>query len=101
MGLSAPSFSIGIEEEYLIVDAGSGDLVAAPPKVFFEECAQELGDQVASEFLQSQIEVGTKVCATLDEAAGDLKMLRATIGRIAAKHGLAPIAAATHPLANW
>ena len=101
MGLNEPSYTVGIEEEYLIVDATSGDLVAAPPPAFFKDCSQELGDQVASEFLQSQIEVGTKVCATLAQAATELKMLRRTVGQVAANYGLAPIAASTHPLANW
>ena len=101
MGLNEPSYSIGIEEEYLIVDARSGDLVAAPPPAFFNECARELGEQVANEFLQSQIEVGTRVCDTLAEAAAQMKTLRRTIGQVGANYGLAHIAASTHPTANW
>jgi carboxylate-amine ligase len=65
------------------------------------ECEELLGGQVSSEFLRSQIEVGTRVCASLEEARADLRRLRATVAEVAARRGLAPVAAATHPFARW
>src|ERR1700746_3483180 len=66
-----------------------------------QECEALLAGQVSPEFLRSQIEVGTRVCARLDEARTDLLRLRATVAGVAARRGLAPAAAATHPLARW
>jgi len=97
----APSFTLGIEEEYLLVDKTSRDLVRDVPKGLMDECEQTLADQVSPEFLQCQIEVGTRVCETLQEARKDLAHLRSCIAEIASKHNLAPIAASTHPFADW
>jgi carboxylate-amine ligase len=93
-------FTIGIEEEYLLVDRESLALSAAP-EALFEACKAELQDQVSPEFLQCQIEVGTRVCASVAEARADLKRLRAAIARHAAAHGLAPIAVACHPFSDY
>ncbi len=65
------------------------------------ECEKLLEKQVTPEFLQSQIEVGTRVCNTLQEARDDLVHLRRCVSQVAAKHGLAIIAASTHPFATW
>jgi len=96
-----PDFTLGIEEEYLLVDLESRDLVTDAPKGLMEECEAILASQVSPEFLQCQIEVGTKVCSSLAEARTDLVHLRSTIAKIANQHGLAPIAASTHPFAKW
>lgn len=96
-----PSFTVGIEEEYLVVDKETGDLVQDLPDGVMEECEARLEGQVSPEFLRSQIEVGTKVSRNLQEARQDLAMLRQTIADVTAKHNLAPIAASTHPFADW
>ncbi len=104
MGLREPSFTIGIEEEYLLVDKSTRDLVVDPPQNLLADCQKslsELGGQVTPEFMRSQIEVGTKVCQSISEARGDLARLRATIAACAAEYNLAPIAASTHPFAEW
>jgi carboxylate-amine ligase len=98
---SEPSFTIGIEEEYLLVDRPSRALVGDPPPAMLAECESLLAGQVSPEFLRSQIEVGTRKCETLQEARADLARLRATVAEVAARHGMAPIAAATHPFADW
>ena len=100
MASKDPSFTLGIEEEYLVVDLDTLDLVETPQAVM-EACAADLGDQVSPEFLKCQIEVGTGVCATIPDARADLAHLRRTIKKHCNAHGLAPIAAATHPFANW
>lgn len=95
-----PTFTMGIEEEYLLVDAETFDLVAAPEGLM-EEARAEMGDQVSPEFLQCQIEVGTGVCSSIAEARADLGGLRRAVARVAAGHGLRPLAASTHPFARW
>jgi len=97
----APSLSIGIEEEYLLVDAETRALAADPPKEMYEKCVAKLGDQVAHEFLKSQIEVNTKVARSVPEATQMLAELRATIVEVAAEFDLMPIAASTHPFSHW
>ena len=99
--MQTPSFSIGIEEEYLIVDQQSRDLVSEAPQGMLEECQEQLGDQVSPEFLQCQIEIGTPVCTSLAEARSALGHLRGEIAAIADSHGVAIIAASTHPFASW
>ena len=101
MTVTEPPFSVGIEEEYLLVDPATGELVENPPPELMAEAEAALGGQVSPEFMQCQIEVGTRVCANVTEAREDLKRLRATVAEIAHRHGLAPIAASTHPFADW
>ncbi|MDS9468866.1 carboxylate-amine ligase [Paracoccus sp. MBLB3053] len=95
-----PAFSLGIEEEYLLVDPETGALADAPDALM-QACKDELGDQVSPEFLRCQIEIGTPVSADITEARDHLARLRATIARNAADFGLAPISVACHPLADW
>jgi carboxylate-amine ligase len=66
-----------------------------------EDCRAEFEGQVSPEFLQCQIEVGTRVCRTVGEARDDLRRLRAGVAKHAARHGLAPIAVSCHPFADW
>lgn len=99
--LSAGEFTIGIEEEHLLVDRETGALAVEPPDAMLAECEGMVGGQVNPEFLKCQIEVSTKVCRNLAEARADLVRLRKAISDVAARHGLAPIAASTHPFARW
>ncbi len=101
MMIKEPTFTFGIEEEYLLVDPKTRDLVREAPRRLFEECAERLGKQVSVEFIRSQIEIGTGICSTPDEALRDLTRLRSTIVEVAGRHGLAPLAASTHPFAAW
>lgn len=96
-----PAFTVGIEEEYLIVDRSTRDLVRDLPAGLMEKCEELLGPQVSPEFLRSQIEVGTKVCPGIREARSDLSRLRSVISEVCNEYGLAPISASTHPVANW
>jgi carboxylate-amine ligase len=101
MPLTAPSLTLGLEEEYLLVDPASRDLVAAPPDEFMQRCQGRLGDRVTHEFLQAQVEVGTAVCEDVGAARAALSELRAGIAATAREFGMAMIAASTHPFANW
>jgi len=100
MPFQEPPFTIGIEEEYLLVDRETLGLARAP-QALMDSCMAEMDGQVSPEFLQCQIEVGTKVCQTIGDAREDLKRLRACISNHAADHGLVPIAASCHPFADW
>ena len=101
MWKSEPAFTIGVEEEYLLVDKETRALVVDPPKTLMAEAEAKCGTQVTSELLRSQIEVGTKVCKNVQEARQDLARLRGNIIEVADRHGLAPIAASTHPFSKW
>jgi carboxylate-amine ligase len=101
MPLIAPSLTLGLEEEYLLVDPESRDLVAAPPAEFMQRCEDRLGDRVTHELLQAQVEVGTRVCQDVGAARAQLMELRATVAATAREFGMAMIAASTHPFANW
>ncbi|MEO0922850.1 MAG: carboxylate-amine ligase [Pseudomonadota bacterium] len=95
-----PSFTIGVEEEYLLVDRDSLALAEAP-EALMDACAAELEGQVAPEFLKCQIEIGTKTCGTIAQARKDLKRLRSCVAKHAGTHNLAPIAASCHPFSDW
>ncbi|MEM7722910.1 MAG: carboxylate-amine ligase [Pseudomonadota bacterium] len=94
------AFTIGIEEEYLLVDRDTFQLADAPEGLM-EACKSELEGQVSPEFLNCQIEIGTRVCANISEARDDLRRLRSCVAKHAATHNLAPIAASCHPSADW
>ncbi len=101
MSKSEPKFTLGIEEEYLLVDKQTRALVVEPPQGLMSECEELIGEQVSSELLQSQIEIGTRVCNNIQEAREDLMRLRKAVVDVAANHDLAPIAASTHPFSKW
>jgi carboxylate-amine ligase len=98
---NSPPFTIGVEEEYLLVDKETRRLVIDPPQSLMEEAEERCGAQVTSELLRSQIEIGTKVCENVQEAREDLQRLRRIIIDVAAGYGYAPIAASTHPFGRW
>ncbi len=99
--MERPEFTIGIEEEYLVVDKETRNLFESPPQKMWDELSEVLGGQVTHEFLQAQIEVGTKVSANLAEAREDLTRLRRDLTKVVSEYGAAIIAASTHPFANW
>ena len=101
MSVREPEFTLGVEEEYLLVDKDSRALIIDPPKTLLSECEEHMGDQVTTELLRSQIEVGTRVCKNIREVREDLSKLRRCIIDVAGRHDLAPIAASTHPFSEW
>jgi len=96
-----PRFTLGVEEEYLLVDKETRALVVDPPGSLLSECEELLDGQVTTELLQSQIEVGTKVCENVQEVREDLAKLRKSIIEVTGRHGIAPIASSTHPFSHW
>lgn len=101
MTAQGETFTIGIEEEYLLVDAESRALAARPPAEFMVKCKEILGPRVAHEFLQSQVEVGTGVCETIGQARAELLELRQAVSATAKEYGIRMIAASTHPWSHW
>ncbi len=101
MDASQEPITIGIEEEYLLVDAETRSLAVRPPPAFMEHCKEILGDKVTHEFLRSQVEIGTGVCRTIADARAEITALRRTIAASAAEHGMRMIASSTHPWAMW
>ena len=98
--MDQPPFSLGIEEEYILIDETT--LEPAPmPEALMAACKDRLGGRVSPEFKTCQIEVGTKVCTTIAEARADLIELRRGIRDEAAGYGLMPIATSCHPFADW
>ncbi len=97
---SSPSFTIGVEEEYLIVDAATGQLRPRAPAVL-PAAMDALGDQVQPELSLAQVEVETVVCTSLDEVRSELGRLRAEVITAAEQAGTQVLAAGTHPFADW
>ncbi|NNG03531.1 MAG: carboxylate-amine ligase [Inquilinus sp.] len=101
MSATSPSFTLGIEEEYLLINPETRDLERDPPKALLKACQQNMEGRVSPEFMRCQIEVGTPICKDIGAAREELAMLRRLIAREAEAHGLAIIAASTHPFASW
>ncbi|MEO0367539.1 MAG: carboxylate-amine ligase [Pseudomonadota bacterium] len=99
--VQSPSFTMGVEEEYWLVDKDSGDLIEKQPPELMQDMIAVLGEQVTKEFHGSQIEIGTKICSSSKEVHDELVRLRGTIAEIAQKYDLAIIASSTHPSAEW
>ena len=97
---SNQSFTFGIEEEYHLIDLETRDLKPGPP-AFMRACQAQLGSSVSPELLTSQIEIATPVLASFQDARCELVRLRQAVGAEALAHGIAPIAAATHPFGRW
>src|ERR1700742_4397262 len=95
-----PPFTVGIEEEYLLVDLATRDVNENPPAKLLQTCTERGGGHINPEFLRSQLEVSTRVCHSIAEARAELARLRGIIVEVAGGYGLAPIAASTHPFAR-
>ena len=96
-----PAWTMGVEEEYLLVDRETGALITKQPPGLLEEVANVRHGLVARELFSSQIEIGTGVCANVKELRADIWVLRQAVAEAAAEHGMAPIATSTHPFARW
>ncbi|HEX8746042.1 MAG TPA: carboxylate-amine ligase [Pyrinomonadaceae bacterium] len=93
-------FTLGIEEEFQIVDPQTRELRSHVSEML-EEGRMLLGEQIKPEMIQSQIEVGTGICKNIQEARADISRLRSIISTLARKSGLEIVAASTHPISHW
>ncbi len=94
-------YTLGVEEEYQIVDAGSRELSPNGAGVL-RQAQQTLGEEeVVHELRVSQIEVMTRVCRTLSEVRAELSRLRRAVMEAAKEEGARIAAASTHPFSRW
>jgi glutamate---cysteine ligase / carboxylate-amine ligase len=97
MALREPALTLGLEEEYLLVDRETGAVAAEPPDELFAALHERTAGRAFPEFLRAQVEVATPVCRDVGEAREALSTLRRAVIEEAARYGLAPIAASSHP----
>jgi glutamate---cysteine ligase / carboxylate-amine ligase len=93
-------FTIGVEEEFQIVDPATGELRSHVSELLAATSAG-LGDQVKPELHQSIVEIGTGICNNVDELRVDIKRTRGELVQAAERVGLQVAAAGTHPFSNW
>jgi glutamate---cysteine ligase / carboxylate-amine ligase len=98
-GTSTP-YSLGIEEEFQLVDPETFELVSKIAPILETAARERIRDRIDSEFLQSVAETSTRIAATVEEALEEVVDLRAQLGRIAADHEVALAAAGTHPFSR-
>ncbi len=97
MATREPPLTLGIEEEYLLVDRETRAVASEPPSQLFVDLHDRTAGRAFPEFLRAQVEIATPVCRTIADARVELGALRRAVIEEAAKHGLAPIAASSHP----
>lgn len=100
MNLNYKSFTLGVEEEYMVLDPKTFELKSHEQKIV-QEGQKVIKDKVKAEMHQAVVEVGTDICADIDEAYLDVATLRKTISGIADGLGLAMGASGTHPFSHW
>ncbi len=98
--MAQPIYTLGLEEEYQIVDPESRDLTSYVQEFIDHAEVHRRGD-IKPEFLQSQVEVGSRICADVHEARSELVRLRREVSEVAVGKGLAICAASTHPFSKW
>ena len=95
-GASDP-YTLGVEEEYMLLDGETYDLVQHVETVLAAVAGDELGTRVNAELMQSVVEIATPVCRTAADVAQELQALRSYVTRVAHEHGLRLGSAGTHP----
>jgi carboxylate-amine ligase len=100
MASQLPEFTVGIEEEYQIIDPETRELSSYIQEIL-EGCGYVLKDQIKPEFMQSQVEVGSSICHNMKEARAELVRLRSAICELADRKNLHVAAASTHPFSQW
>jgi glutamate---cysteine ligase / carboxylate-amine ligase len=94
-------YSFGMEEEYFLFDTHTRQAVRRVNKRFLLRAQKQLGDRVMTEMLQSQLEVATPPCTTMQEARVHLAQYRSTLAQLGAEYSLGLAAMGTFPLAFW
>ncbi|WP_109699498.1 carboxylate-amine ligase [Chitinophaga deserti] len=94
------AFTLGIEEEYMVMDPETRELRSHEQKIV-EQAQKVIKDKVKAEMHQAVVEVGTQICANIEEAWTDVTLLRKTIYEIAGNLGFSIGASGTHPFSKW
>jgi len=100
MAPEAETFTMGVEEEYQIIDPKTRELRGRAARILLDT-QETLGEAVQPEIYLSQIETATPVCQSLPEVRSELARLRQAVIAAAAKDGNAIAAAGTHPFSDW
>ncbi|HRN46507.1 MAG TPA: glutamate-cysteine ligase family protein, partial [Niabella sp.] len=100
MDINYKSFTLGVEEEYMVLDPKTYELKSHEQKIV-QEGQKIIKDKVKAEMHQAVVEVGTDICQDVDEAYNDVAVLRKTIYDIADGQGLTIGASGTHPFSLW
>src|ERR1700743_3712564 len=100
MTINYQNFTLGIEEEYMVIDPTTRELKSHEQKIVTEG-QKVIRDKVKAEMHQAVVEVGTDICRDIHEARKDASNLRRTIARIAESLGYRVGAAGTHPFSHW
>src|SRR6476659_4522764 len=100
MNLNYKTFTLGVEEEYMVLDPETHELKSHEQKIV-QEGQKVIKDKVKAEMHQAVVEVGTDICQNIDEAYNDVATLRKTISGIADDLGLWVGASGTHPFSHW
>ena len=98
--ISFKNFTLGVEEEYMVIDPVTRELKSHEQKIVHEG-QKIIKDKVKAEMHQAVVEVGTDICQDIDEAMMDVSTLRKTISNIAGDLGLWVGASGTHPFSHW
>jgi carboxylate-amine ligase len=98
--LNFKHFTLGVEEEYMVMNPSSHELTSHEQKIVHEG-QKIIKDKVKAEMHQAVVEVGTDICNDVDEAHKDVSVLRKTISEIAGSLGFSMGAAGTHPFSHW
>ncbi|HEU4793490.1 MAG TPA: carboxylate-amine ligase, partial [Nitrolancea sp.] len=93
-------FTIGIEEEFQIVDRSTNQLRSHVTQIL-QESEEIFGDQIKPEMLQSVVEVGTKICCDIKEAREELIRLRCSLAALCEPAGMTISGSGTHPMSDW
>lgn len=93
-------FTLGIEEEYQVIDPESRELISHDQQIV-REAEKQLSEQVKAEMHQAVVEVGTNICKDITEARAEIIHLRRSISDIANGLGFKIGAAGTHPFSEW
>jgi carboxylate-amine ligase len=96
----AHRFTIGVEEEFQIIDPASGELRSHVSQLIAAS-SPEVGEQIKPELHQSIVEMGTKICNNVDELSPEIYRMRGELVRAAERVGLHVAAAGTHPFSSW
>jgi carboxylate-amine ligase len=100
MNINFKNFTLGVEEEYMVLDPQTWELKSHEQKIV-QEGQKIIKDKVKAEMHQAVVEVGTDICQDIEEAFQDVSNLRKTISEIAGSLGFAIGAAGTHPFSHW
>lgn len=95
-----PDFTLGIEEEFQVVDPETRQLKSHISQMF-KKGEERLKEQITTELHQSVVEIGSKICGNIREARHEVTKTRSTICAVAREHDLRIAAAGTHPITHW